>query len=187
MKTTYTGGYEGLSQVQKKKLDARFAKLGKLVDRNSEEKEARVILTSERHLQNAEITLNYYDHALVGVGSGPDQFAAISTALDKLEKQVHKVSEKWRTTKRSAPKGKAAKLTPKGAAWEEAEAPPAPPETAAPQIFRVNHRANRKPMTIDEAVLAMEDRDYVVYRDAETDRIAVLLRRRDGNFDLVQA
>ena len=30
-------------------------------------------------------------------------------------------------------------------------------------------------------------RDYLVYRDAETDRLAVLVRRRDGHFDLVEA
>jgi putative sigma-54 modulation protein len=43
-------------------------------------------------------------------------------------------------------------------------------------------------MTLDEAMLEMEkDRDYMVYRDAETDRLAVLVRRRDGHFDLVQA
>jgi hypothetical protein len=30
-------------------------------------------------------------------------------------------------------------------------------------------------------------RDYMVYRDSETDKIAVLVRRRDGNFDLVEA
>ena len=28
---------------------------------------------------------------------------------------------------------------------------------------------------------------YLVYRDSENDRIAILLRRRDGNFDLVEA
>jgi hypothetical protein len=28
--------------------------------------------------------------------------------------------------------------------------------------------------------------DYVVYRDSETDRVQVLVRRPDGNFDLVE-
>ena len=43
-------------------------------------------------------------------------------------------------------------------------------------------------MTLEEALLEMEkDRDYLVYRDAETDRLAVLVRRRDGHFDLVEA
>jgi putative sigma-54 modulation protein len=36
--------------------------------------------------------------------------------------------------------------------------------------------------------MAMEKKgDYVVYRDAETDRVSVLVRRRDGHFDLVEA
>jgi len=29
--------------------------------------------------------------------------------------------------------------------------------------------------------------DYLVYRDALTSRVAVLVRRRDGNFDLIEA
>ena len=42
-------------------------------------------------------------------------------------------------------------------------------------------------MTIDEALLEMEnDRDYLVYRDADSDRLSVLMRRRDGHFDLVE-
>jgi hypothetical protein len=32
-----------------------------------------------------------------------------------------------------------------------------------------------------------KDRDYLVYRDAETDRVCVLVRRRDGHYDLVEA
>ncbi len=43
-------------------------------------------------------------------------------------------------------------------------------------------------MTIDEAMLAIEeDKDYVVYRDAQTDKVSVLVRRRDGKVDLIEA
>jgi putative sigma-54 modulation protein len=43
-------------------------------------------------------------------------------------------------------------------------------------------------MTVDEAILEMDsDRDYLVYHDADTDRLSVLFRRRDGNFDLIEA
>ena len=42
-------------------------------------------------------------------------------------------------------------------------------------------------MTVEEAVLEMDKtRDYLVYRDAQTDRVSVILRRRDGHFDLVE-
>jgi len=42
-------------------------------------------------------------------------------------------------------------------------------------------------MTLEEAMLEIDGRDYVAYRDAETDRLRVLIRRRDGNFDLIEA
>ena len=42
-------------------------------------------------------------------------------------------------------------------------------------------------MTLDEAMLEMEEkRDYVVYRDAEKESVTVLVRRRDGHFDLIE-
>ncbi len=45
-----------------------------------------------------------------------------------------------------------------------------------------------KPMTVDEAMIALEGgQDYIAYRDAETDRMRVLIRRRDGQIDLVEA
>jgi hypothetical protein len=43
-------------------------------------------------------------------------------------------------------------------------------------------------MTLEEALLQMDKtRDYLVYRDSVTDKVAVLVRRRDGDFDLVEA
>ena len=68
MKVTYKGKLDVLIPVQRKKLDAKLSKIGKLVD-GKEEREAHVILASERKTHRAEITINYYDHPLVGVGS----------------------------------------------------------------------------------------------------------------------
>ena len=53
-------------------------------------------------------------------------------------------------------------------------------------IYHVENHKKRKPMTLEEAMLEMDGRDYLVYRDAQTDRVNVLLRRRDGHFDLVE-
>ena len=182
MKVSYRGSHIQWNPMQQKKLDAKFAKLGKLLDRRGE-KEAHVILTSERRLHKAEITINYYDHPLVGIESAPDEFTALLNSIDKLEKQVLKTRAKWRDNKRAG--------APKGAkpVWE------APTETAVPaepapsrRVYRVNHSAGRKPMTLEEALLAMDNgQDYLVYRDAETDHVSVLLRRRDGNFDLIES
>jgi len=51
----------------------------------------------------------------------------------------------------------------------------------------VNHHEKRKPMTLDEALLEMDKSlDYLVYRDADRDGVSVLVRRRDGHFDLIE-
>jgi hypothetical protein len=43
-------------------------------------------------------------------------------------------------------------------------------------------------MTAEEALLEIDPSDsYFAYRDAHTDRVAVLLRRSDGNFDLLES
>ena len=175
MKITYTGRQVELAPAQLKKLQAQFAKIGKLLD-GRRECEAHVVLSLERHLHHAEATINYYDHQLVGLGSAANLFDAIRGASDKLEKQVLKARTKFRDNKRAPRKSSS-----------EAESEPAPVEAEpAPQVNKINHQ-KRKPMTLDEAVLEMDkSRDYLVYRDAQTDRVSVLVRRRDGNFDLVE-
>ncbi|SRR6266545_936071 len=174
MKITYTGRQVELAPAQLKKIEARFAKVGKVLD-GRKECEAHVIISLERHLHHAEVTVNYHSHQMAGLGSDRDLFTAINGGIEKLEKQALKVTAKWRDTKRK--KGEPAAV----------EAAPEPEPETARRVFHINHHQKRKPMTLDEALLEMEkDRDYLVYRDAETDRLAVLLRRRDGDFDLVE-
>jgi putative sigma-54 modulation protein len=180
MKITYTGRQVELAPAQLKKLETRFVKIGKLLD-GKRESEAHVILSLERHLHHAEVTVNYFNHQLVGLGSNSDLFNAIHAAAEKLEKQCVKAVTKWRDAKRTPRKGA-----------PEVETEPAAPNGARPEaerrVYRVNHHQKRKPMTLDEALLEMDSSlDYLVYRDSETDRVSMLVRRRDGHFDLVEA
>ena len=183
MKVSYKGIPAALSPKLQQKLDAKFGKLSKLLEKRGE-KEAHVVITGERHLHHAEVTVQFYDHQLVGLASDADLFTALSTALDKLEKQGLKQATRWREkTRRSE--------VPKGTQAEAPETPAAANATdghTAKRVFRVNHHRQRKPMTLDEAVLEMEkDRDYLVYRDAERECVSVLVRRRDGHFDLIES
>jgi len=100
MKVTYTGRQADLSPAQSAKLEAEFAKIGKLLDNGRGEVGAHVILSHERHLNNVEITVPYHNHELVGQGSDSDLFTAIHAAVGKLEKQALRVREKWRDSKR---------------------------------------------------------------------------------------
>jgi len=178
MKLTYTGRQVELAPAQWKKIEARAAKLAKLLD-GKEEREAHVILGLERGRHTAEITLRYFDHPLVGAAASPDLFTAIFSAMEKMEKQAIKVRAKWRDTKRT-PREPAAE--PAVTVVEQAGR-----QNGARRVYRVDEHHGHKPMTLDEAILEMEkDRDYLVYRDAGNDRLSVLMRRRDGHFDLVE-
>jgi putative sigma-54 modulation protein len=183
MNITYTGKEKEFSKEQQKKIDARFARLGKLVERKGEKK-AHVVLKSTRHEHKAEITINLHDHPLVGIGTNGDAFHALNDATEKLEKQIHKLLEKQRTTIKRSPEAKRVKesgsiaLTAASASEDEAQ---------AIRVYRIKP-AKQKPMTVEEAILAVGDKkDYILFRDTDTDAVSVLIRRADGHFDLVQA
>jgi putative sigma-54 modulation protein len=195
MKIIYSGRPAELLPKEKTKLEGKLAKVAKIIEKRGE-KEVHIILSQERHLHKVEITMLVYDHSMVGAGSDGDLATAMSSAIEKLEKQILKLRTKRRDTRRHD-----------GAAKPEpgVEAPAAPAKSKAaktkadasakrvvakstPKVFRVNHRDGSKPMTLDEAMLEMTDgHDYLVYRDAKTDRVCTLLRRGDGHLDLIES
>ena len=101
MKVTYTGRKIELTAAQTTKLEAEFTKVARLLDNGRGEAEARVVLSHERHLNHAEVTVPYHDHELVGQASDTDLFTALHAAAQKLEAQAIRVREKWRDSKRA--------------------------------------------------------------------------------------
>lgn len=202
MKIVYTGNSEQIPPRQRTKLEAKLQKLSKVLERRGE-KEAHIVLTQERFLHKVEITVNAWDHAMVGIAADSDIAVAALEAFDRLEKQLLKLRARWRDTKRVRDKEADGN---KASASLHAPAHPAgskakPAKTALHtknaagakkaarrQVFRVNHSEDSKPMTLEEAMLEMESsQDYLVYRDAQTDRVTVLMRRPDGHFDLIES
>jgi putative sigma-54 modulation protein len=197
MKISYTGKFEEIPARQRTKLEAKLQKLSKVLEQRGE-KEAHVVLTQQRFLHKVEITMHAWDHALVGIATDGDIAVAAHEAFDKLEKQLLKMRARWRDTKRVRDKEAdgekaSATLQPAPSPANSKKAQPAKtarggPKTARKQVFRVNHSDGNKPMTLEEAMLEMEaSQDYLVYRDAQTDRLMVLMRRADGHFDLIES
>src|SRR5580704_18707939 len=94
MRISYKGIKQDLPAKIQRKLDAKFAKLSKLLEKRGEQ-EAHVVVTMVRHLHKAEVTIQFYDHKLVAQASDADLFTAIYQALDKLETQAVKNRDKW--------------------------------------------------------------------------------------------
>ena len=195
MKVTYSGKTKDFTPQLEKKVEAKLAKLGKMIEQRGE-KAAQVLHRTERHLHKVEIKTNLYEHALLAKGSDADLTTAVCEAIEKLEKQIVKLRNRWRDTHRDVKVLREKKET-NGIALEpvvEAPVIKKPAKTnggekaARPRIYRVAPDGDAKPMTLEEAVLVMRnDRDYIVYRDMERSGLSVLLRRRDGHFDLIEA
>ncbi len=139
-----------------------------------------------------------WDHALVGIATDGDVAVAAHAAFDRLEKQLLKLRARWRDTKRVRDKEadgekasanlQAAVVPKKAKIASSAKVSAGAKKSARKQVYRVNHNDGNKPMTLEEAMLEMEAaQDYLVYRDAQTDRVTVLMRRSDGHFDLIES
>ena len=57
----------------------------------------------------------------------------------------------------------------------------------APEVIRTQ-RVSAKPMSVEEAVeqLAASNDEFLVFTDASSERVAVLYRRKDGNYGLIE-
>jgi putative sigma-54 modulation protein len=196
MKLIVSGKTQEFTPALQKKFDTKLSKLSKFIEQRGE-REAHLTHQVERHLHKIELSVNFYDHSLVGEGADFDLDTALCQAVEKVEKQVVKLRNRWRDTHRDAKTVRSTKES-----WAEEPAEAAAPEPAQsrkskpslngggkkPKIFRVNYDEDSKPMTLEEAILEMEtDTNYVVYRDSGRDCLSVLLRRPDGNFDLIES
>ena len=188
MKVVYTGRKANLSVRERGKLERKLEKIQRILTRRGG-LEAHVTLSKQRHLCEAEVTVRALRHTLVVSGSGVSAFNAMHAALEKLEKQAvrnkHKIIDTHRPGRqRDRPSVVVADTTRR----QEPAEPPIPDEAPArPSIVR-SKGIETKPMTAEEALMELEDskREYVSYRDADSGRINVLVRRGDGAAELIE-
>src|SRR5947209_10513983 len=192
MKLIYSGKTREFTPELEARILTKLSKLSKVAEQRGE-REVHFVHQMERHLHKVEILMNFYDHPLVGEGHDEDLAVALTQAADKLEKQLLKQRDRWRDTHRDAKGVRSGKEN-----WEEsaetAQAP-APADISKktangsgrkPKVFRVNYDEDRKPMTLEEAMLEIDGTDYVVFRNSDRNCLSVLIKRADGNFDLVE-
>lgn len=143
---------------------------------------AQVVCTREKDRLEADLTVHMRgDHILASRADGATWGAALTTVVDKIERQGAKVKGKWKQRKRSV--AGARRTADAGASLPEAA-----PASSGPRVVRVT-RAPLKPMSVESAALELSasGEPYLVFRNADTDALNVLLRRRAGEFGLVEA
>ena len=100
--------------------------------------------------------------------------------LDKTEKQILKSKDRMITRKRRGNHGGVV------AAPSVVEVEDALGQTL-PRIIR-SHEVAAKPMSIDDAAVAIDgsEEEFLVFRNAQTERLNVVYRRKDGNIGWIE-
>ena len=177
MKFEYTGRHIEVTPALRSHVESHFSKINHLFNGNDGATKAHVIIEVEKGRHRSEIILHWRSEVLTANSSVSDMYQSLTQTIDKIEKQATRLKDKIIDKHHRAKKVTAV-------AEPENALPPAP---AAPRIINTK-RYSVKPMTDEEAVLQLneEENQFLVFRNADNDRISVIYKRKDGNYGLIQ-
>jgi len=184
MRLDITGRHVDITPPLRQLIEQRLARIERLL--NDSAVSAVVILTLEKYRHRTEIIVHARgDHTMRGLGEGNGWTLSIRQASEKVEQQAKRLKSKWAERKRSATRRRvpAAPAADAGARRTRGEAG----DGIGPRVIRATRYAV-KPMSVEDAALRVEDTadNFLVFRNAESDAISILYRRKDGNLGLIE-
>ena len=176
MRFEYTGRHVEVTPAIRKHVEDHFQKLEHIFKGGTAW--AHVVIDVEKNRQIAELIVHWKDHTLTAKDINADMYLALARAIAKIEKQALKLKQKIVDRRQSARSTASVAPTPDG----KVEATPRVPRIMAARRYSV------KPMTAEEAAfrLSTDPDQFLVFRDADTERIGVLYKRADGNYGLIE-
>ena len=134
---------------------------------------AQVVLSIQREHQRVQVTIPFEGMILRAEEADPSMYAACDLVLDKLERQLRKHKTRSQRQRHHHLHAVDASVTRAETVEEEG-------------VVR-EKRFPLKPMTVEEAVMQMNlvGHDFFVFREATTESVQVLYRRRQGGYGLI--
>ena len=163
-------------------------KLARIVDKLFDDIiEIRCVLQVQKYRNICEILIVGKDHDVKAVQESDESMQdAINLSLEHLKRQAQKNRNKIRdhhrkdgnTVKEQVTEWAVQVLEP-GRLREKGD-------HNRPRIIKTNNLPIR-PMSIEEAALRLDDskNEFIVFRDLDTDKVAVIYKRRDKNIGLI--
>jgi putative sigma-54 modulation protein len=173
MRLDITGRHVDVTPPLRQLLDKRLARLARVL--NDAAVSAAITLTKEKYRHRTEIVVHTRgDHVLRGNGEGAGWPLSVRQATEKIEQQAETLKGKWHDRKRKHPKAREV-------------GGPVTEGAAQPRIVRATRYAV-KPMSIEDAALRLDagSERFVVFRNADTDAVSILFRRKDGHLGLIE-
>ncbi len=155
----------------------RFGKIAKYVP-NPDNADLQVNLEVEKFRHRADVVLTGDNLRLSANEQSEDMYSTVDLLLDKIEAQVRRLRDKG---KKNRKKGGAGRIDAADLAVE-----PELPEKKVPTIVP-SDRFSPKPMGVDEAAMQLDnlEDDFLVFFNAETERVNVIFHRKNGDFGLI--
>ncbi|MGH2456603.1 MAG: ribosome hibernation-promoting factor, HPF/YfiA family [Candidatus Limnocylindria bacterium] len=187
MRTTVKARNLELGERLRTQIDRKLRRLDRIAHPDAE---ATVELIAHASHANdashvAEVTLVTNGSVVRSVSAGATPMAAIDTLLDKLERQMVRAKEKPRRVHlRDA--DEAQEILAREAVGSVAT-DDEPDAWMAPSVVRIK-RFDMVPMFEEDAIGRMEElgHAFFVFLNAESQRICVVYRRRDGTYGLIE-
>jgi putative sigma-54 modulation protein len=167
-----------LTPQMREHAEKRLRKLGRYSENIME---ARLVLDQEKRRQIAELTVLANGAELISREETHDMVSSIDRVVDRIERQIKKLSARQRDRKTRRP-------IPPGAPVEEEELPEAESrEEWGPVVVR-GHQWHPGEASVEDAIRALreKDEDFLLFRNSRTGKVGVVYTRPDGNFGLVE-
>ncbi len=157
-------------------VEEKLGKLKKYLDRPVE---VRVVLSVEKFRNVAEINLSDNGMTVNTREEAKEMALAIDEAVEKIERQLKKHREKMRVHKGAGVKAGEGKFERTSVADVEETAEARFVETRKVILTLMSH---------DDAIMELESSKnlFIIFRDTATENVAVVYRRDDGNYVLVE-
>jgi putative sigma-54 modulation protein len=129
--------------------------------------------------QVAEVTLRNNGEVVRSTASGATPIAALDVVIDKLERQVVRTKERPGSVRKRHSDEIESVLSREALGTVAAD-------DDRPQVVKV--KRHMLPMFEEDAITQMEElgHAFFVFLDAETEQVAILYRRTDGNYGVIQ-
>ncbi len=180
MRVHFTGRHLDVTPALESFTQERLQKLQKILPAIIE---VHVILHVEKYRHQAEINVRSRGFSLSGAHESDDMYASISQVFEKLGRQTLK-----RKTKQASRKHRPAGARPSAATPRRTTAARGGRRaSASSQVVRTDVD-ELKPMSVEDAILQIQDskRNFVVFRNARSQRVNVVYIRRDGQFGVIE-
>ena len=185
MKVDITARNTDLTPALREFAEEKLDKLTKLLD---DPVDAHVVLSIMKHRHIAEIQIKCRNVVLSGTEETADLYASIGEVVDKLERQALKHKEKIHDHKhRRGPRDPEVSATIEANVAQAQGIDTSPRgDSAGPRVVH-SRRCRVRPMSPEDAVLELDASDdpLLVFRDANSERINVLYRQKDGHYGLI--